>query len=307
MTRLLEGCERKRTKVDLERRRHEELQAVEARRDERLKALQRLSQDRLEVAEQLAKEESALTGFGDLDAKLNAARRETANIDRAIISAHEERDNVIARQAQIKQRLEQQEIARVRLAQVETELSAQNTELEDYSYLAKVFGADEIQLCEIQADGPEVSSLVDALLEGCFDNKFEIRFRTQRPKADGRGMVDDFDIEVRNKNLDRTYLVEELSGGQFVLANEAVNLGIAIYNMQQGEGLSYETLFRDETVAALDSVNAKEYVRMLRRAMDLGGFNQVVFICHTPLVWELADSVLRVENGQVLVDSGEHE
>jgi hypothetical protein len=39
------------------------------------------------------------------------------------------------------------------------------------------------------------------LLEGCFDNKFEIRFRTQRPKADGRGMVDDFDVEVRNKNL----------------------------------------------------------------------------------------------------------
>ena len=46
-------------------------------------------------------------------------------------------------------------------------------------------------------------------------------------------MVDDFDVEVRNKNLDRTYLVDELSGGQFVLVNEAVNLGIAIYNMRQ--------------------------------------------------------------------------
>jgi hypothetical protein len=45
------------------------------------------------------------------------------------------------------------------------------------------------------------------LLEGCFDNKFEIRFRTQRLKAEGRGMVDDFDIEVRNKNLDRICLV----------------------------------------------------------------------------------------------------
>ena len=30
---------------------------------------------------------------------------------------------------------------------------------------------------------------------------------------------------------------------------------------------------------------------MLRRAMDLGGFHQVIFICHTPLVWELADRV----------------
>ena len=55
-----------------------------------------------------------------------------------------------------------------------------------------------------------MSILVNSLLEGCFDNKFEIRFRTQRPKADGKGMVDDFDVEVRNKNLDRTCLVDEL-------------------------------------------------------------------------------------------------
>ncbi len=33
----------------------------------------------------------------------------------------------------------------------------------------------------------------------------------------------------------------------------------------------------------------KECVRMLRRAMDLVGFHQVIFICHTPLVSELAD------------------
>ena len=137
---------------------------------------------------------------------------------------------------------------------------------------------------------------------GRFDNKFEIRFRTQRPKADGKGMVDDFDVEVRNKNLDRTCLVDELSGGQFVLVNEAVNMGIAIYNMRQGEGIRYETLFRDETVGALDAVNGKEYVRMLRRAMDLGRFHQVVFICHAPLVWELADRILEVHGGQVSAD-----
>jgi hypothetical protein len=50
--------------------------------------------------------------------------------------------------------------------------------------------------------------------------------------ADGKGMVDEFDVEVRNKDLDRTCLADELSGGQFVLADEAVNLGIAIYNMR---------------------------------------------------------------------------
>jgi exonuclease SbcC len=303
ITRTLEGCERDRKKVDQERQRYEELRAVEARRDERLKALERLAQARTEVGDELSRKESALSAFSDLDAKMHASRREIENADRLLVSCRRERDSLIARQAQIKQRHEQLEAARTRLAHVEVEHGAARTEQEDYNYLARVFGPDEIQLCEIQAAGPEVSTLVNALLEGCFDNKFEIRFRTQRPKADGKGMVDDFDVEVRNKNLDRTCLVDELSGGQFVLVNEAVNLGIAIYNMRQGEGIRYETLFRDETVGALDAVNGREYVRMLRRAMDLGGFQQVIFICHTPLVWELADSILSVGDGRVIKGS----
>jgi exonuclease SbcC len=302
LTRTLEGCERDRRKVDQERERYEELRAVEARRDERLKALERLAQARTEVGEELSRKESALSAFSDLDAKMHDSRREIENADRLIASCRHERDGLIARQAQIKQHQDQLEAARTRLAQVEAELGAARTEQEDYTYLARVFGPDEIQLCEIQAAGPQVSTLVNALLEGCFDNKFEIRFRTQRPKADGKGLVDDFDVEVRNKSLDRTCLVDELSGGQFVLVNEAVNLGIAIYNMRQGEGIRYETLFRDETVGALDAVNGKEYVRMLRRAMDLGGFHQVIFICHTPLVWELADQVLSVDDGHIFVN-----
>ena len=108
-------------------------------------------------------------------------------------------------------------------------------------------------------------------------------------------------LHADQNHLDRTCLVDELSGGQFVLVNEAVNLGIAIYNMRQCEGIRYETLFRDETVGALDAVNGKEYVRMLRRAMELGGFHQVIFICHTPLVWELADRVLSVAGGGVVM------
>jgi exonuclease SbcC len=305
LNRTLEGCERDRRKVDQERQRYEELRAVEARREERLKALDRVNQARAEVAEELAGKESALSVFADLDARVQASRREIENADRLIISCNRERDSLIARQAQIKQRQEQLEAARTRLAQVEAELGAARNEQEDYSYLARVFGPDEIQLCEIQAAGPQVSILVNALLEGCFDNKFEIRFRTQHPKADGRGMVDDFDVEVRNKNLDRTCLVDELSGGQFVLVNEAVNLGIAIYNMRQGEGVRYETLFRDETVGALDAANGKEYVQMLRRAMDLGGFHQVIFICHTPIVWELANRILSVSDGRVIVRNSE--
>ena len=299
LTRTLESCERERRILDQERRRYEELRAVEARREERLKAQKWLSQARAELAEELARKEGSLFAFSELDPELRAARRRVDDLNRLIASFRHERDTLIARQAQITQCREQIEAARNRLSGIEAELGAAKTEDEDFTYLAQVFGPDAIQLCEIHAAGPQVSTLVNALLEGCFDNKFEIRFRTQRPRADGRGLVDDFDIEVRNKNLDRACLVDELSGGQFVLVNEAVNLGIAMYNMQQGEGVRHETLFRDETVGALDPNNAKEYVRMLRRALELGAFHQVIFICDMPLVWELADRVLEVKDGRV--------
>jgi len=113
-------------------------------------------------------------------------------------------------------------------------------------------------------------------------------------------MVDDFDVEAPNKNLDRTCLVDELSGGQFVLVNKAVNLGIAIYNMRQGDDIRYETLFWDETAGALDAVNGKEYVRMLRRAMDLGGIHDVILSAtrhlfgswRTESFWPVADACL---------------
>jgi hypothetical protein len=54
----------------------------------------------------------------------------------------------------------------------------------------------------------------------------------------------------------------------------------------RGKAFITKPLFRDETVGALDAANGKEYVRMLRRAMDLGRFHQVVFICHTPFLWK---------------------
>ena len=68
-------------------------------------------------------------------------------------------------------------------------------------------------------------------------------------------MVTDWDVKVRNKNLAHTRLVDELSHGQFVLANEAFNLDIAVYYVRQVEGIRCETLLRDETVGTLVAVN----------------------------------------------------
>jgi DNA repair protein SbcC/Rad50 len=307
LVKQLQECERERRAVETLRKRHEELRMVEVRKAERQVGLEKLNEERSSVSAKLEGAVNALIEFEGLQTALNSARERSRDVTSAISQCRAEREQAIARKAQAEQLLKQIESARARATIVETELFAAQIERNDFDYLARAFGPDEIQLCEIQAAGPGVSRVVNELLERCFDNKFEIRFRTQRPRADGRGFVDDFDIEVRNKTLDRTCLVDELSGGQFVLVNEAVNLGIAIYNRQQGDGIRHETLFRDETVGALDAKNAREYIRMLRHAISLGGFHQVIFICHAPQIWEMADRVLRVEGGQVFIESERRE
>jgi len=304
LVKQLQECERERRSLEALRKRHEELGMVRARQAERQVTLERLNEERSGLGAKFQEVVNTLAQFEGLQPALNAARERVREVTSAIGQCRAERERAIACRAQAEQRLQQIENAKVRASVVERELAEARTLRDDFDYLARVFGPDEIQLCEIQSAGPGVSMIVNELLEGCFDNKFEVRFRTQRPKADGRGFVDDFDIEVRNKTLDRTCLVDELSGGQFVLVNEAVNLGIAIYNMRQGEGIRYETLFRDETVGALDAKNAKEYVRMLRHAMEIAAFHQVIFICHQPQVWELADRILEVRDGQVYVAKG---
>jgi len=298
----LHECERERQTLETLRRRQEDLQMVRIKVGERQQALEKLQEEQAGLGQTVQDAVSALTQFDGLQSELNVIQERARGITRAISECRAEREQAIVRKAQAEQRLQQIENAKARASAVETELAAARLEGDDFEYLAKAFGPDEIQLCEIQSAGPGVSSIVNALLEGCLDNKFEVRFRTQRPRADGRGFVDDFDIEVRNKMLDRTCLVDELSGGQFVLVNEAVNLGIAIYNGEQGDGIRHETLFRDETVGALDTKSAREYIRMLRHAMSRGGFHQVIFICHAPQVWELADRVLRIQDGQVLLE-----
>jgi len=304
LMRELEQRQQERRSLEALRWQQEERKVIEARYQERTEILKRLVEEKTRFEQQAQELAQSLKSFENPENEMNHVNRQLQELMARLNQQRREREQLIARQAQAEQQLRQIEEARQRAEVIDRELAAARGERDDYDYLAKVFGPDEIQLCEIQAAGPGVSAVVNDLLEGCFDNKFEVRFRTQRPRADGKGMVDDFDIEVRNKTLDRVCLVDELSGGQFVLVNEAVNLGIAIYNMRQADGVRHETLFRDETVGALDAKNAKEYVRMLRRAMEVAGFHQVVFICHSPQVWEMADRILYVADGQVTPDDG---
>ncbi len=170
----------------------------------------------------------------------------------------------------------------------------------EWSTLERAFGRDGIQALEIDAAGPELSSLTNDLLTSCFGERFEVRFVTQVLKADGKGNKEVFDVQVIDHERGREGAVDSLSGGERTIVSEAISLALAIYTGRHG-GHSFETLFRDETAGQLDPDNAHRYVAMLRKAREVGGFHQVIYIAQQPEVWQQADAVLWCQDGKVEV------
>lgn len=171
-------------------------------------------------------------------------------------------------------------------------------EAEDWALLAKGLGRDGVQALEIDAAGPGVTTLANDLLATCYGPRFSLAIETTALKKDG-GQKEVFDVRILDAEAGRE--ARRGSGGEMVILEEALRLAIAIYNAQRS-GYDLRTLWRDETAGALSPENADRYVQMLRRAREIGGFYQVLFVAHAPDVWQQADRRLFVQDGRVTTD-----
>jgi exonuclease SbcC len=169
----------------------------------------------------------------------------------------------------------------------------------DWTHLERALGKDGVQALEIDAAGPEVATLTNGLLEACYGPRFSISFETLREKKSAKGeFAEAFDVQVYDGP--ETRRIELLSGGEKVIVGEAIGLALAIYNARKS-GIKWETLFRDETSGALDPESAQAYILMLRRARELGGFHQVIFVAHQLDVWHAADAQVFIQGGKISV------
>lgn len=170
-------------------------------------------------------------------------------------------------------------------------------DLADWHLLMQALGKDGIQALEMDAAGPGIAALCNALLQECYGSRFSVGFDTLKTLKTGETR-ESFQVQVYDQGVPRQ--AEMLSGGEKVIVSEAIGLAVSIFNAQRS-GTRWEVLFRDETASALDPENAAAYVAMLRRALTLGGFRQVIYVAHLPAVWEAADHKLEVADGQVRV------
>lgn len=167
---------------------------------------------------------------------------------------------------------------------------------EALALLAKGLGNDGITALEVSVIGPVVADIANSILsDSALGSRYRIAIETLAEKADG-GYKEVFDVRLIDTQAERNG--SKTSGGATVIFDEALRLAIAIYNSQSC-GRELLTLVRDETAGMLSEENASDYVSLLRRAIDIGGFHQVLFVAHQRSVWEQADAVIRIESGEI--------
>lgn len=159
------------------------------------------------------------------------------------------------------------------------------------------FGRDGLQALEIDAAGPSVSKIANDLLHSVYGSRFVLALQTVRPAEGARKAKEVFDVLIHDGDSPgRPRSLGDMSGGERTLVSEALRTAIALHNTQR-HGIQVEALYRDEADGSLSPETAARYPRMLRKAMEIGGFRNVYLVTHRPDVAAQADAVIVVADG----------
>jgi exonuclease SbcC len=260
--------------------------------------------------------------ISDLEAKASAAKAEAAKTEEAIptidetVKARAEKDvreltcsvssmkrhyeDDCATTVQLETRLKAATKALESATALRERLAPLERDLSDWRWLGRGLGREGVQALELDAAGPQVSALANELLADAYGSRFQIRFDTQAAKADGKGVKETFDIVVVDSERGREGDGEDLSGGEKVIVGEALGLAVGLFHAQAA-GANLGTVCRDETVGALDPENGERYISMLRAFLRVGRVHQLLYVCHAPLLLDMADAIIQVENGRIHV------
>lgn len=185
-----------------------------------------------------------------------------------------------------------------RLDQLEADRRKHDEELADWTRLADDLGRDGLQAAEIDAAGPELTELVNDLLRSCVGSRWTVMIEATRLSSDGKRQLEGCEVRVIDTERGRDGAAESLSGGERVIVGEAVSLALSMLACRRS-GVQGASLIRDESGAALDPVNGRRYVSMLRRAAELVGASKVLFVSHSAELAEMADARIEVRDGHV--------
>lgn len=216
----------------------------------------------------------ALKRYNEAESALHDAesRKEVAT---NLISQHK------AAADQLKQKIDTEAATVARIHSLESEIA-------HWDNLRRGLGKDGVVALCIDDAGPAIAGIANDLLESCFGGDFQVELLTQTEKADGN-LREDFEIIVHGAEGPRPLRV--MSGGQRVYLNEVLSTAIGLYEARHSRG-RYHTRLADEVDGALDPERKLKFARLKRRALELAGFEQEIFISHSPEIRDSADATI---------------
>lgn len=189
--------------------------------------------------------------------------------------------------------LERARKAAQELQTAEAALHHLDAERAEWLFLQTVCGRDKLQALELDAAAPAITTYANQLLAECFGGRLQIQFQTLNDA--GREV---FDLMVTDVASGKTESLLLKSGGQKVIVLHALRLAIALYGKDRA-GRNFETLFMDESEAALSPATRLEFAGMLRSAMRVGGFPLALVVTHSMEVADCADRVIEFKPGSI--------
>lgn len=178
--------------------------------------------------------------------------------------------------------LKQLDQASAEASAIEEELKGLLSKLENWRLLQRACSKDGIPALELDAAGPAVSQIANELLASTFGTRFQISFETTKMSKDNKKQLETFDIRVYGNEGEKR--IEDLSGGQRVWIEKALQEAIAIY-LSEKSGKEYLTNYADESDGALDPENKENFLAMLRESFKLGRRHFTFLITQTPEIW----------------------
>jgi exonuclease SbcC len=231
---------------------------------------------------------SAIVSIKDIDAAVLAYERADADLSAAVAKAHAAKTAA--------------ERTQERLVDARKALKAHRKAAEDLEplrWFQRAVGPNGVQSMEIDAAGPEVSSIINDLLLACYGRRFQVEIRTLRKKKDGN-YAEDFDFEIVDTEASESRGMGMISPGQRAMISEAIRLGLAMFQAKR-RGQVSQAMFRDEPGSTLSTANAVKHMQMLHRAREVGSFRQVFAITHNDSAAEIADAIIEVADGKISV------
>ncbi|MDO3615336.1 AAA family ATPase [Ralstonia pseudosolanacearum] len=223
--------------------------------------------------------------IADLDRQLVASREQVAKLDGRI-------EALIRTQTALSTERQGLVVDLEALPTVQRKAERISDEIASWKLLGKALGNDGVIALSIDDAGPEITKKVNDLLLACYGPRFTIGIHTQTELASGEKR-EGFEIRVHDAQADSDKEFAVMSGGQKVWINECLTRGIALYRAQ-GAGTALQTLFTDEADGPLDPERKREFMKMKREVLRLGGYEREFFISQTPDLVDEADAVIDV-------------